>query len=238
MSARAAAPPTGLAAVMATLESLGTEQTRRTYRRHEVPDPMFGVKFGDLRPLAKRIGTDHMLALGLWATGNADARILATMVADPAQADDALLDGWLAACESYGLVDALVSGLAGKVPGVPARADRWIASPRDQTAQAGWDLVSQLAANDDTLPDDWFEQRLATIAERMMGYGNWTRRAASGAIINIGLRDEALEASARQTAAHLGRVTFDPGQTSCVMPDPIPYLEKVKAHRAGKSRGA
>jgi hypothetical protein len=86
------------------------------------------------------------------------------------------------------------------------------------------------------VPDAWFEQRLDTIAERMTGYGNWTRRAAGGAIINIGLRDKVLEAAARATAARMGRVDFDPGQTSCVMRDPIVYLEQVKAYRADKAR--
>ncbi len=225
-----------LSAVMTLLESLGTEQTRSTYRRHGMAEPLFGVKWGDLRPLAKRIGTDHDLALGLWASSNGDARILATMVADPDRADEPLLDAWLDACESYVLVDALTSGLAGRVPGVPARADRWVASERDRTAQAGWDLVSRLAAGDTTLDDAWFEERLALIGERITGYGNWTRRAATGAIINIGLRGPGLETAARATVASMGHVEFDPGMTDCVMPDPVAYIERTKARREAKSR--
>ena len=34
--------------VMKQLESMGTEQTRKTYRNHGCPDPFFGVKVGDL----------------------------------------------------------------------------------------------------------------------------------------------------------------------------------------------
>ena len=67
--------------VMAALEAVGTEQTRKTYRRHGATDPIFGVKFGDLRPLAKRAGRHQDLATALWAIGNADARLLACMVA-------------------------------------------------------------------------------------------------------------------------------------------------------------
>ena len=44
-------------AVMAALEAAGSERTRATYLRHGATEPLFGVKFGDLRPLAKRIGT-------------------------------------------------------------------------------------------------------------------------------------------------------------------------------------
>jgi hypothetical protein len=216
---------------MAELEALGTEQTRSTYLRHGMSEPLFGVRFGDLRPLAKRLGRDHALARELWATGNADARLLACMVADPALVSEAELDDWLSAMDDYVLVDVFVAELAAKRPGRRARAERWIASHRDRTAQAGWDLMNSVATSDEEVPDDYFAAQLDLIAERMMGYGNWTRRAASNTIIGIGLRSETLEAAARRTAARMGHVDFDPGQTSCVMPDPIAYLEKTKAHR-------
>ena len=43
---------------------------------------MFGVKFGDLAQLQKRIKVDHTLASKLWRTGNHDARLLGCMAAD------------------------------------------------------------------------------------------------------------------------------------------------------------
>ena len=220
-----------LDAAMAALEAAGTEQTRKTYRRHGASDPLFGVKFGDLRPLAKRIGTDHQLAQRLWASGNADARLLACMVADPAEVSEQELDAWLTAIDTYFLVDTFVAEIASKTPGRLQRAQRWIASDRDRTAQAGWDLMNLVALSADEVADDVFEAQLALIAERIEGYGNWTRRSASNTITGIGLRNEALEAAARETAAAMGPVEFDPGQTSCVMPDPIEYLEKTKAYR-------
>ncbi len=127
---------------MAALEAAGNEQTRSTYLRHGAREPLFGVKFGDLRPLAKRIGTDHALAEALWASGNSDARLLACMVADPAVIADPQLDAWLEDIETYFLVDTFVAELASKAPGRQARAERWIASDRDRTAQAGWDLMN------------------------------------------------------------------------------------------------
>jgi 3-methyladenine DNA glycosylase AlkD len=221
---------------MTTLESLGTAQTRKTYLRHGASEPLFGVKFGDLRPLAQRIGTDHALAEELWATSNADARLLACMVADPAQVSEHELDAWLADIDTYFLVDVFVAEIASKTPGRVERAERWIASDRDRTAQAGWDLMNLVALSDDVVSDESLEAQLALIAERIDGYGNWTRRAASNTIIGIGLRNAELEAAARKTAAEMGQVEFDPGQTSCKMPDPIAYLEKTKAYRAGQAQ--
>lgn len=69
------------------LEAAGSPQTRKTYARHGVGPKMFGVSYAVLGKLTKTIQRDHALALGLWASGNHDARVLATMVADPAQAD-------------------------------------------------------------------------------------------------------------------------------------------------------
>jgi 3-methyladenine DNA glycosylase AlkD len=224
------------AEVMARLEALGSEQTRRTYLRHGATEPLFGVKFGDLRPLAKRIKTDHQLAEQLWSSGNADARLLACMVADPARLSEAELDAWLADIDSYFLVDTFVAEIAAVAPGQRARAERWIASERDRTAQAGWDLMNLVALSGEDVPDEYLEAQLALISQRIGSYGNWTRRSASNAITGIGLRNDRLEAAARRTAADMGHVEFDPGQTSCVMPDPIEYLEKTKAYRARQAQ--
>jgi 3-methyladenine DNA glycosylase AlkD len=70
--------------VMEQLAALGTEQIRKTYRRHGATGEVLGVLYSDLRKLHKRCGTDQALAEALWGTGIHDARMLATMVADPA----------------------------------------------------------------------------------------------------------------------------------------------------------
>ena len=226
----------GYDAVLAELEAKGSDQTRSTYLRHGASEPLFGVGFGDLRPLARRIGTDHALARQLWASGNVDARQLACMVADPELVSDDELDAWLGDIDAYFLVDVFVAEIASRAPGRLARAERWIASDRDRTAQAGWDLMNLVALSADEVSNDVFEAQLRLIAERIEGYGNWTRRSASNAITGIGLRNDELEAAARRTATEMGHVEFDPGQTSCVMPDPIEYLEKTKAYRARQAQ--
>ena len=39
--------------VMTALEKKGSAQTRKTYERHGAPGACFGVKIGDLKPIAK-----------------------------------------------------------------------------------------------------------------------------------------------------------------------------------------
>jgi len=39
-----------------------------------------GVRLGEIRKLAKKIKTNHELAIALWETGNIDARLLTTLL--------------------------------------------------------------------------------------------------------------------------------------------------------------
>jgi len=73
------------------LEAAGTAETRKTYARHGVGPNMFSFSYSTFGKLTRAIKRDHALALGLWTSGNHDARVLATMIADLAQATAALL---------------------------------------------------------------------------------------------------------------------------------------------------
>ena len=66
-----------LATAIDRLEAAGTEQARRTYRRHGARDPLYGVSFAVLDAMAKEAKRDQALADGLWATDNFDCRLLA-----------------------------------------------------------------------------------------------------------------------------------------------------------------
>lgn len=79
---------------MQALEALGTEQNRKVYPRHGVGPNLFGVSYADLGKLANQIKKDTELARQPWKSGNLDARILATMIADPNEIDRETLQSW------------------------------------------------------------------------------------------------------------------------------------------------
>lgn len=76
------------------LEDLGTEQNRKIYRRHGISNEIFGVSYANLGKLAKEIKKDHRLARRLWETENHDARLLATMIAEPKRFSSDEIDEW------------------------------------------------------------------------------------------------------------------------------------------------
>ncbi len=227
-----------LATAVGRLEAAGTEQTRKTYRRHGARDPLYGVSFAVLDKLAKEAKRDQPLAEGLWSTGNFDCRLLACKVADPTVMTDTTLDAWLGDIDAYSLVDVFVGGIAALVPGVRERADRWTSSDRDWTAQAGWDLYGQLALKDTELDHAFFLDLLERLEAGIAGAGNRTRHAMNGCVIAIGVRDETLRAAAEAVAGRIGVVVVDHGETGCKTPAAIPYIERTWDRKAAKAARA
>ena len=220
--------------VMGELAAAGTEQNRKIYRRHGVPDPMYGVSYAKLGELRKRIKTDQALAEGLWASGNADARVLAAMVADPARMTPAAFDAWVSdmrtpAAASY------VAELATRTADARALAEAWIARPEELVGKTGWALLNLLALRDGTLPDAYFAAWLPRIEAGIHGAPNRVKEAMNMTLIAIGIRGGALEVEAIAAARRIGKVVVDHGETGCKTPDAEPYILKARARQAAKA---
>ena len=222
---------------MQQLETLGTAQNRKVYARHGVRDNMFGVSYANLNKLAKAARKDHSLAPELWATGNHDARVLATMVANPSLADESLLDAWLADLDSYVITDAF-SGFVGKTAMAQAKGEQWIGSDEEWPGRAGWHLVAHLAMKEPELPDAYFITHLATIEGEIHASKNRVRDAMNNALIAIGIRNGALEEEALAAAARIGKVEVDHGETGCKTPDASQYIRRTLDRRRKKAATA
>ncbi|MEM7310497.1 MAG: DNA alkylation repair protein [Planctomycetota bacterium] len=217
------------------LRSLGTAQNRKVYRRHGVTGESFGVSYANLGKLQRKIRTDHGLALGLWASGNHDARVLATMVADPEELKPKELDGWAQAVDCYPLGNAVAS-LVVRSPHASSCAKRWVRSKSEFVAATGWDVITSLAMDEpDGLADAELAELLGRIEKRIHAAANRTRYSMNGALIAIGTRSPKLERAAVAAAKRIGAVEVDHGETGCKTPDAASYIPKAAAHRRKKA---
>ncbi len=235
MTAKPLATANDLKSVLARLEAAGTAQNRKVYARHGAGPDLYGVSFKDLRAGARRLGLDQALASELWGTKNADARLLACMIADPATIGDRVLDAWIGDVSYYVLVDVLVAEVATKAPGLLPRMMRWMASGSEWVAQGGWDLLAHYALKDAAAADDTFIPYLETIEREIHISQNRVRHAMNGALMAIGLRDERLAELAKKAAVRIGKVDVDHGETSCETPDALRYIERGWARKRAKS---
>jgi 3-methyladenine DNA glycosylase AlkD len=215
------------------LELMGTEQNRKIYTRHGVGDNQFGVSFKNLRKIAKEVGIDSYLAEMLWRSGNHDARIIATMIIDVEKITEQMLDRWVDDLDNYVITDAF-SNMVNRTEFTYKKAKEWINSSGEWSSSAGWNLVSHLAIDDQSLEDNFFRTLLEIIESTIHERPNRTRYSMNNALIAIGVRNPTLQAEAEKAAEHIGKVKVDHGDTSCKTPQAIPYIRKTLAHRAAK----
>lgn len=215
------------------LDALGGEKRRATYRRHGVRGDQYGVSHTDQKALARRLGRDHALARELWATGNHDARILATFAADPNADDEALLDAWAADLDSYVLADAF-SAYAAQTRHARRKMDAWIASGGEWMESAGWNLLAHTALQDESRTDAFFAPYLRAIERTIHDRANRVRHAMNNALIAIGTRNDALEAQALAVADAVGAVEVDHGETNCTTPAAGPYIRRTRERQKAR----
>jgi 3-methyladenine DNA glycosylase AlkD len=220
---------------MSKLKKMGTAQNRKVYARHaghDKPDTskMFGVSYANLGKLKKQIKVDHDLALELWDSGNHDARVLATMIADPGELDNATAEAWIKECKDYIVTDAVAGVVAGSSM-ARRKMEKWTKSKNEWIGRAGWWLLAGVAGRHEELPDSYFEEYLETIEADVHKSKNRVRDAMNMALINIALRNTALERKTVAAAKRIGKIEVDHGETNCKTPDAVEYIAKVKAYR-------
>ncbi len=214
--------------VMKQLEAMGAAQNRKVYARHGVPpDKMFGVSYANLYALQKKIKVDQALADQLWASGNHDAQVLATLVSDPAAMSDKQAEAWVKAMDNYAVMGMFVRFFI-KSPLARKKAEKWNGSKDEFVGAGGWGLIALLALNEKELPDAWFEEYLKIIEADIHNRKNRVRYEMNGALIAIGCRNDNLEKKALTVAAKVGKVDVDHGETNCKTPDAAEYIKKVR----------
>jgi 3-methyladenine DNA glycosylase AlkD len=219
--------------VIDQLKEMGTQQNIKIYERHGAEHPMFGVSFGNLRKTAKKIKTDHDLAMKLWGTGNMDAMTLATMVADPSKLDEATLDSMAHDLNYYLLADMLAD-MASLSEHARGRMTEWMGSDKEFVKQAGYSTLSSYLKNGGSIPDEDMSRILGTIEKEIHSSPNRARLAMNNAVIAVGTYSDDLVEQAFEAAERIGKVDVDHGQTSCKTPAIIPYIKKARAHREKK----
>jgi len=163
----------------------------------------FGVSVYMLRTIAKRLGTDHKLALALWKTGNHEARLLACFVDDPALVTERQLESWAADFDSWDVCDQATTSLFDQTELAWSKAVEWAARGEEWVKRAGFALMAGLAVHDKAAADKAFLALLTVIEREAWDDRNFVKKAVNWALRNIGKRDRALNAAALACAQRI-----------------------------------
>jgi 3-methyladenine DNA glycosylase AlkD len=128
--------------ILAQLKSLGDDARRKHNAKAGAPENQFGVKLGDVRALAKKIKTDHPLALDLWATGNVEAQLLATLIVQPKSLSAGELDKLTRSTTCSQVAEWLNSYVVAEHPEKDSLREKWMKAKDRWAARAGWHLTA------------------------------------------------------------------------------------------------
>ncbi len=165
-----------------------------------------GVRVPDLRKLARRIGTDHAIARKLWASGVHDARILATMVEDPARVTEAQMERWVRRFNSWDLCDQCCMNLFAKTSFAWGKAFEWSERDDEFVKRAAFALMAVLAVHDKDATNSQFATLFPVIEREATDERNYVRKAVNWALRGIGKRNRSLNRGAVAAAKRIAKI--------------------------------
>jgi 3-methyladenine DNA glycosylase AlkD len=166
-------------------------------------DRALGVSIPHCRRIAKAHRFDHALALDLWTTGIHEARIVASMVDDPAEVTAAQMDAWVADFDGWDVCDQVCSNLFGSSGHAFPAARDWVRRDEEFVKRAGFTLVAERAVHDREHDDAFWAGWLPVIRAGADDDRNYVKKAVNWALRQIGKRNEALNAAAIAEAESL-----------------------------------
>jgi 3-methyladenine DNA glycosylase AlkD len=156
-----------------------------------------------LHALAKRIGRNHKLAQELWDGGIHEARILATLIAEPDLVTARLMEKWARDFDSWSVVDSACCYLFVLTDLAWHKAFEWSRRSEEFVKRAGFSLAAYLSYKDKTASDARFRKFLKAIEREACDDRNFVRKAMNWALRNIGKRNATLNAAAIESAERI-----------------------------------
>jgi 3-methyladenine DNA glycosylase AlkD len=147
-----------------------------------------GVSVPELRAIAKESGKNHKMALELWKTGIADARIIASMIDEPEKLTDEQMEDWVKDFDSWDVCDQVCMNLFEKTPLAWKKIFDWSEREEEFVKRATYSLLACLAWHDKKAEDGEFVKLFPVIKHGASDERNYVKKAVNWALRNIGKR--------------------------------------------------
>jgi 3-methyladenine DNA glycosylase AlkD len=182
------------------------EQLKGMARYGMTIEKRLGVSVPDMRKLAKELGRDHKLALDLWRTGIAEARIVAGMIGDPAKLTEGQMEEWVKGINSWDVCDQVCDNLFEKNQLAWKKIVDWSEREEEFVRRTAFSLIACLAWHDKKASDEKFIELLPVITRAATDERNFVKKAVNWALRNIGKRNLNLNEAAINTAGEIQRL--------------------------------
>lgn len=197
--------------VMKELEGLSNERMKKSYISNGAREPLFGVATGKMKPIAKKVKGNQLVAEQLYASGNYDAMYLAGMIVDTTSMTELDFERWMDAAYFYMLSDYVVAVTLAETDFAQVLADKWIASGEDLRMSAGWSCYCWLLGN--RKDEEFSTNKLAGMLERVRktihDSQDRTKSSMNNFVYTVAISYVSLHEQAVETAKAIGPVEIN-----------------------------
>jgi 3-methyladenine DNA glycosylase AlkD len=158
---------------------------------------------GTLRDHAKKLGRNHELAGLLWESGWYEARMLATLLDEPARVTPRQMDRWCRDFDNWAICDTACFHLFDRTPHAFVKVEKWSKGRGEFVKRAAFALLASLALHDKSTPDRPFIRCLRLIERESVDERNFVKKSLSWALRAIGERRTNLHSEAIALARRL-----------------------------------
>jgi 3-methyladenine DNA glycosylase AlkD len=172
-----------------------------------------GVAMADMKRVARQFGRSHELAEALWNTEVYEARMVASMVDEPARVTAAQMDRWCDDFDDWAICDTVCFNLFDRAPEAWTRLDPWSARPEEYVKRAAFALLWSLALHDKAADGSRFVAALDLVEREATDGRPLVTKGISMALKAVGKRNPELRAAAMTSAARLADLESRPARS-------------------------
>jgi 3-methyladenine DNA glycosylase AlkD len=202
--------------VIDQLKAACDEKVFARNKKNGAGENQFGVKLGDIRKVAKKIKTDHKLALELWENGNLEARLVAILIMEPNKLSTEELDAMVKSLDVPQVADWFNAYVLKDHSEKDSLREKWMDSKNVWAARSGWSLTAGKVARD---PEDLnFDQLLKRIEAEMPAAAPQVQWTMNTTLAQIGINSPQHRDRAVQIGENLGVYKDFPVSKGCTSP--------------------
>ena len=221
------------------LNSLGTEQNIKIFRRHGADLEVSGVSIKNLKLLAKKVPKTDSISRALFLSNNSDAIYLSIYLIDPNILSLKEIESVISKTDYYMILENVIPLLAAKRSDNFSLLQKWLDSDDQKYLQIAYAMYSYMLGSIENIKfsREHVLHHINYIRDNIHKSANRTRYTMNNFLIQVGVNYEPLYSQAYEITKQIGTVKVDMGETSCKVPLAYEYIEKtIKMNKQGIKR--
>lgn len=191
--------------IIEKLEKMGSARNVEGMARFGIKPKIkvLGISSPNLRKLAKEIGKNHELAEKLWDSKIHEARILASLVSDPARVTRKQFHKWIKDFDSWAVCDSVCLHLLDKTTFAREAVFELSRRKKEFEKRTAFTLMACLAVHDKKSKDKDFLKFFPLIKQEAVDDRNFVKKAVNWALRQMGKRNKNLNKKAVKLAREM-----------------------------------